>query len=200
MIDVYFIRHGETGGNVAKRHQQENTHLTPLGKEQARVVAAMVAKVQPTHLFVSHRVRALETGQAIAAATDLTPEVSDLFNEICRPHNMYGHHHRSVKTVWYLWQWWCGQIGADDCGSEGESYAAFRARLTQAKDYLATLPDDARVVVVSHSVFISMFLAHLYSSKPLSFFGAIKTFLRIRSMSNGHMVRVSYTAGRWSQR
>jgi len=196
MIDIYFVRHGETGGNIAKRHQQEDTKLTPLGRRQAITVAAHVLRKAPTHFFVSRRVRALETGQSLAIALDVAPETSDLFVEICRPANMYGHQHRSVKTLVYLWQWWRGKVGAENCGVDGESYKAFRQRLSDAKQFLADLPSGSRVVVVSHSVFISMFTAHMNHERPLSLLGAIKTFLKIKSIPNGGIVHVQFEPNR----
>jgi broad specificity phosphatase PhoE len=35
-MKIYFVRHGQTGGNVAHRHQTEHTPLTDVGHEQAR--------------------------------------------------------------------------------------------------------------------------------------------------------------------
>jgi probable phosphoglycerate mutase len=191
-MDVYFIRHGETGGNVAKRHQHENSHLTERGVEQAAVAAAAVVALNPTHLIVSDRVRAVETGQAVAAATDLIPERSPLFGELCRPQEMYGFRHFSRKSLVYLVHWFAGAFGGDDCGPAGESYAAFRKRLAVARVYLETLPSDSRVVVVSHSVFITLFVAHLRHERPLSWFGAARHFLRIKRLTNGSITHLTY--------
>src|SRR6056297_1253532 len=191
-MDVYLIRHGETGGNVAKRHQHENSHLTERGQEQAAQVAATVALLKPTHLIVSDRVRAVETGQAIAGATDLVPERSALYGELCRPQEMYGFRHFSRKSLLYLTHWFAGAFGGDDCGPAGESYAAFRKRLAAARAELEQLPADARVAGVSHSVFITLFVAHLHRERPLSWLGAARHFLRIKRLPNGSVTHLTY--------
>jgi len=195
-MDVYFIRHGETDGNVAKRHQHEESHLTDRGKEQAAAVAEVIASLNPTHLFVSDRVRAVETGQAIAQATGLIPEHSNLFSELCRPKDIYGFKHVSRKSLIYLVHWYAGTFGGPDCGPAGESYAAFRGRLVAARTYLETLPPDSRVVVVSHSVFITLFIAHLNRTKPLSWVGAARNFMRLKRMPNGSITKLSYQRDR----
>lgn len=191
-VDVYLVRHGETGGNVAHRHQREDSALTELGKQQAAEAAKQVAALKPTHLFVSTRVRAVETGRAIAAATDLIPETDPLFVELKRPDNVYGHFHRSVKSISYLLAWWFGRIkGAGEDGA-GESYAALINRIDLAQRKLAGLPTGSRVVVVSHTVFINMFQAHMNNPKPVSLLQALFTFIKIKKLGNGTVTHVQY--------
>lgn len=191
-VDVYFVRHGETDGNIAHRHQQEDTHLTKLGREQAEAAAKKIAEIKPTHFYVSQRVRALETGQKIAAATDMVPESDPLFIELVRPDKMYGHFHRSVKTVVYLWRWWRGKIGGSGHYGEGESYNAFLERLDRAKAKLSAHPSGSRVVVVSHTVFINMFLAHMDNKNPLSLMRAFGVYLKIKRLPNGSITHLRF--------
>lgn len=189
-MDVYFVRHGQTDGNVAKRHQAEQSRLTSEGKLQAMGVAKRVAVLQPTHLLVSNRVRAIQTGTIIAEITGLTAEVSELFTELCRPKNIYGHHHRSLRSVWYLVRWYLGLVGGEDCGEAGESYRAFRIRMKTAKAALTAYPADARIVVVSHSVFINFFVAHYSTSSWLWPWHAFIVFYRVLTMKNGDVVHL----------
>lgn len=191
-VDVYLVRHGETGGNVAHRHQREDSALTQLGKQQAAEAAKQVAALKPTYLFVSTRVRAVETGQAIAAATDLIPETDPLFVELKRPDHVYGHFHRSVKSISYLLAWWFGRIDGDGEDGAGESYIALLNRISLAKRKLSCLPAGSRVVVVSHTVFINMFLAHMNNQKPMSFLRAFVTFLKVRRLGNGSITHLVY--------
>lgn len=193
-MDVYFIRHGETGGNTAGRHQRENTRLTPAGVQQALQAAETVATLNPTHVIVSDRVRAVETGQSIAVATNMLPETNPLFGELCRPHNIYGYKHFSRKSFGYLLHWFAGRFGGTECGEDGESYTAFRQRLAEARRYLEASPTDARVVVVSHAVFINLFIAHCKRNKPLSWWGAWRTFRQIKRIKNGSVTHLTYDA------
>jgi broad specificity phosphatase PhoE len=191
-MEVYFIRHGETGGNKAKRHQAEKTRLTPRGREQAAAAAAVVAKLAPTHLIVSNRVRAIETARPVAEATGLTPDTNARFTELCRPAPMYGHKHRSPRSLQYLIRWWLGWVGGNDCGPAGESYPAFRQRLADARAALEQMPPDSRVVVVSHSVFITFFVVHMCDQRPLSLLGAIRTFRHILAIKNGSITHLRF--------
>jgi broad specificity phosphatase PhoE len=194
-MEIYLVRHGQTGGNEAKRHQSEESHLTPLGKQQALRAAEKVATQNPTHLFVSNRVRAIETAQAVAKATDLVPVVNEVFTELCRPDRLYGYHHKSIQSIWYIFLWYRGKVGDDSCSKEGESYTHFYSRVKKAQLLLESLPDDARVAVVSHSIFINFFVAHINSDKPMSFVKAFLIFTKILRIRNGSVTRLAYARG-----
>lgn len=192
-MDIYFVRHGQTGGNTAHRHQQEDTHLTVLGKEQAKLVADAVAVLKPTHVLVSDRVRAIETAREISNVTDLMPDIHPSITELCRPVGVYGHKHRSARSIWYLFRWYFFGLGDDSCGTAGESYKALRHRITSAQAELAALPEDAVVVVVSHAIYINMFLAHMNNAKKLSLYRAFFCFKNILTIKNASISHVTYT-------
>lgn len=182
-MKVYLVRHGQTGGNVAKRHQAEHTPLTELGKEQARRVAEVIRLYQPTHIITSRYVRAIETARIIGDVCNLIPVTSPNFVELLRPENMYGHHHKSFRSIWfYLW-WYLGQVGGST-EEEGESYRTLRERFKKAREELASYPEDARIIVVSHTAFIGLFVAHLCRKRALNPFQAARTFYRILTMPN----------------
>lgn len=192
-MDIYFVRHGQTHGNAAKRHQHNSSRLTELGKQQALEAAKAVAALNPTHLVVSNRVRALETGMAIAAKTNLIPETTELVAELHRPHNVYGNYHRSAITVTYLWKWFFGNLGGIGDVPEGESYEALRNRIADTKNMLAMYPSDARVVVVSHSVFIAMFVAHTKHHNRLSIWQGFWALAHALTMKNGDITHITYS-------
>ena len=186
-MEIYLVRHGETGGNVAHRHQAEDTPLTLHGAAQAAKVAETIKNVAPTHLLSSRLVRALETARIIGDACDLVPETSEHFIELARPSALYGHHHASPRSFAFYAQWY---LGVGTGSRAGESYAAFRERITTAKQQLHQYNDDARVVVVSHTVFINFMLAHLCREHRLSPIGAALTFRQLLTMPNGAVVKL----------
>jgi probable phosphoglycerate mutase len=190
-MKVYLVRHGQTGGNVAHRHQAEHTPLTELGREQAKRVAEVIRLYQPTHLLTSNYVRAIETARIIGDVCGLLPETNPVFVELLRPHMMYGHHHKSFRSIWfYLW-WYFGLVG--DKGEEaGESYRTFRERFVEAQRVLQTYPDDARIVVVSHTVFINLFVAHLCRKRALNPFHAAYIFYKILTMPNTYITPIYF--------
>lgn len=191
-MEIYFVRHGQTGGNEAKRHQSEESHLTSLGRSQAQQTAEKISAYKPTHIMTSDRVRAIQTAQFIAQTTDLIPSVSQLFSELCRPASLYGYHHRSLNSLKYIYRWYIGKAGEASCSAKGESYQHFFSRVKSAQAMLESLPEDARVVVVSHSIFINFFIAHLNSTAPMSFVKAFLIFTKILRIKNASITRLTY--------
>jgi broad specificity phosphatase PhoE len=189
-MEIYFVRHGQTGGNKAKRHQSEASHLTPLGREQAKRAAQKIKELQPTQVWVSNRVRAIETAQAIAEAAELTPQVNAVFTELCRPDKLYGYHHKSFQSIWYIYLWYRGKAGKDSCSGEGESYDHFFKRVKKAQRFLEAQPENSRLAVVSHSIFINFFVAHLHGDEPMSLVRALLIFTKILRIRNGSVTRL----------
>ncbi len=192
MIDIYFVRHGQTDGNLAKRHQAEVTKLTPEGREQIVQTAAWAKTIKPTHLIASRHVRALQTAKIIGETVDLLPQTEDLFIELKRPDRVYGHRHRSARSVTYLMRWYLGLAGGLGENGEGESYEAFRARLDAAQKFLKQLPDGSRVIVVSHAVFIGFMAAHLCDKAPVAIPDAFRLFRKMLKLCNGSYSHVQY--------
>lgn len=184
-MEIYLVRHGETGGNVAHRHQADETPLSSLGRRQAEHAAETIAALEPTHLVSSSLVRAIETATVIGDRCDLIPETNPAFVELARPSHMFGHYHRSFKSLWFYLQWYLGSDAAVTAG--GESYETLRERFSVAKAHLREYPTDARVVVVTHSVFMTLFEAHLCRERPLTPWQAGAHFLRILRMPNTHI-------------
>ena len=187
-MEIYLVRHGQTGGNVAHRHQAEDTQLSFIGEQQVREVAELIKQYEPTHLVTSNLVRAIETSRIICDACDLIPETNHNFIELVRPKNMYGHHHKSIKSIWFYFQWLLGKDSNITNG--GESYETLRERFLLAQDYLKQYPKDAKVVVVSHAAFIGLFVAHLCRKKALNPLEAAFVFHKILTMPNTHIIKL----------
>jgi len=179
-MEIFLVRHGETGGNIAHRHQAEDTPLTEKGKRQAQEAAAIIKKYEPTHLVTSTLVRAIETATVIGEECDLIPETNNLFIELERPQKLHGHFHKSPRSLFFYMQWYLGRTS----DAEGESYSELRQRIIESKKALSEFPEDARVIVVTHSVFMSLFLAHTCREEmltPLQAAGAFRTILKTRN-------------------
>jgi len=188
-MEIYLIRHGQTDGNVAHRHQIEKSELTTLGREQAEKVAAMMKEYKPTHLVTSNLVRAIETARVIGKACDLIPETSEHFIELKRPKFLYGNYHFSFQSLWFYFQWYFG-FGAG--AKEGETYTMVRERIKAAKQYLQQFPPNARVIVVSHSVFITLFTAHVCHETKMSLWQSIKAFWKVYKMANTQVTPILF--------
>ncbi len=189
-MEILLVRHGETEGNVAKRHQLDATPLTDRGRIQIAETAKKLLEMKPTHLLSSPVLRALESSRMIGLALDIIPETSPFFVELGRPPFLHGNFHKSLGSLWFYTLWYFGLANNGKHG--GESYKTLRERVAQAQEFLMNYPPDARVVVVSHSVFINFFLAHLCDKKPLNPIQAAVRFLRVLSIKNGSITKVVF--------
>jgi broad specificity phosphatase PhoE len=83
-MTLLIIRHGETPLNVARVMQPADTPLSPNGQAQAVLLAQRLASGQPLRpvgIVSSDLPRALQTAQALAAATGLPIATSPLLHE-----------------------------------------------------------------------------------------------------------------------
>ena len=189
-MEILLVRHGETEGNVAKRHQSDATPLTDLGKEQIAAAARQLVALKPTHLLSSSVLRAIESARMIGEALDMIPETSPLFVELERPKFLHGNFHKSISSLWFYALWYFGLANNGKHG--GESYKMIRERIERAQMFLEHYPPDSKIVVVSHSVFINFFLAHACNKKPLNPLQAAARFLKVLSIKNGSITKVYF--------
>ena len=185
-MDIYFVRHGQTDGNVAKRHQHANTPLNEVGQRQAEVAAWEISEIKPTHIISSTQLRAVQTTKIIAEyCENVIPDTHPAFEELRRPKHMIGYRYVGISTLFYVTTWFFGVKEAD-----GESYKDVIARIREARAHIESLPADSRVVVVSHAVFTNIFLEHLCSDEPMSLWRAVKRFWQIFTMRNATIIHL----------
>lgn len=190
-MEVYLVRHGRTDGNVARRHQHHETKLNEEGKAQAKAAAERVAGLEPTYLIVSTYMRAIQSGAYIADMTGLIPETSSLFEELHQPATLIGERLKGLRAMNYMARWFIGYPSA--AMHDGESYANFVRRIEQARTYLEALPEDSRVVVVSHSVFINFFTEHMIRPQRMNIFRAAVLSFKLLKMRNSSITHVRFT-------
>lgn len=156
-MTLLIIRHGETPLNVARVMQPADTPLSANGLAQAALLAQRLAAGRPhrpTGLVSSDLPRALQTAQAIAAATGLAITTSALLHE-----RNFG----DLRGLPY------DTLGFDPLTREegppnGESIPQFAARCHAAWAWVlqqhAALGQGAVLAVVSHGLVIKQWLKH----------------------------------------
>jgi broad specificity phosphatase PhoE len=80
-VTILLLRHGETALNAARVMQPADTPLSVRGRLQASRVAQRVRAMAPVALLSSDLPRALQTAQAVAAATGLPISTEALLQE-----------------------------------------------------------------------------------------------------------------------
>jgi len=192
-MKLILIRHGQTDENVAHRHQPNDTPLSVLGRKQAVQAADTLQTAGVTHVVSSPLIRALQTASLIANGLDIIPSVSHAWKELERPSSLTGHKHFSLRSLLFYKFWFLGLTRS------GESYRSMRQRVVVAKEQLALLPEDAVVAVVSHTVFINIFIVHLHRRLPLWPWQAVWVFWKIICLKNTDMIELFFEEGEWKR-
>ncbi len=191
-MEVFFVRHGETDGNVARRHQHSETSLNEVGRAQVMALAPEIAALKPTHFISSTHLRAIETTRILAAACNLTPATSHAFEELARPDSLVGQRYMGVVTLFYVLRWFFGFKIPD-----GEGYQQFLSRILEGRRYLQALPNNSRVVVVSHAVFVNIFIEHLCLDTKMGIGQALRSFFKIFRLRNASIIHLHFTPGNY---
>lgn len=160
MKTIYLVRHGESEGNVGKVLQGADATLTDKGRAQARVVAERCASLPVDTLISSTMVRAGETAAAIAAATGLTVEESDLFVERGRPSSVVGKSPLDPAALLTDAAWNLSTFDEGPKVEDGECFSELKVRANHALQFLADHSSDS-ILVVSHGVFIRQLFASI---------------------------------------
>jgi len=87
---IYFVRHGESASNFAKRRQGASDELSEVGKKQAEIVAKRFKTIPIDMIMASHYKRAHQTAEAIAQAIEKPVVINDLLHEVKQPTETIG--------------------------------------------------------------------------------------------------------------
>lgn len=163
-MKLVMIRHGQTEWNTMRRVQgRTDTELNECGVLQAKAAARALADETIAAVYSSHLKRALSTAQHIAKAAGIDDVV--LMEGLCEidfgswEGKTNAELERDFPVHWGNWNWvldeaLCREIGA-------ESAQAILSRSLDCIDKIQRdNPENATVVLVSHSMPIKLLTAH----------------------------------------
>ena len=162
MTTVLLVRHGRTPANASGvlAGWTPGVHLDDTGVTQAAALGARLLPVPVAAVVSSPLERCRETGAALLAGRDGTPEhVDDRLGE-CRYGDWTGKALKDLAKdpLWKVVQ--AHPSAATFPGPEGESMRAMQARAVEAvRDWNARLGPDATWVAVSHGDVIKAIIA-----------------------------------------
>ena len=187
---VYFVRHGQTQKNVSHIHQGPEEPLTAIGKEQAEAVAQTLQQKRIDTLVTSSFVRAVETAGIIGETLDLPLQKTESVKEFRRPMPLYGRSHYSLASLAYIMRLYLHRTDPhwDDHGAE--NMFAVRNRIVDAKKFIAGLPGE-RIAVVSHAIFIDMFVQAVCADRSLELKEFVSALLGAKKLPNTGIVAFS---------
>lgn len=160
---VIVVRHGETEWNAAARIQGHlDSELTAEGREQARAIAARLARERVDALVSSDLGRAAETARTIAQRCALAMTLDARFRE--RAFGVgegmtYEECDRAYPGAFARVR----DVDPDFVIPGGESRRQFHERVCGAFNEVAAAQEGRTVVVVTHGGVLATFFRHVHS-------------------------------------
>lgn len=191
MKDIYFVRHGETEENATHTHQAYDTDLSEKGIQQAEHVARYLKKLNPKALLTSPFPRARQTAEVIGEELDVPMTIVVAVHEILRPTFLYGKSHYSFATFVYLMQLFLHRSEDGWDNDSAENMFDLRNRVLDTKDLIIEEPEDS-MIIVSHSIFIDMFIHLVCQEKPMSFFKFLHLMFFVKKIPNTAVIHIQY--------
>ncbi len=189
--ELYLVRHGASADAVEGKEfelveGQGDPPLSPIGREQAELVAERLSRHTFEALYVTTLRRTVETAAPFVARTGLTPQVEPDLREVFMGEWEGGQFRQKVADAdpvavrMLTEERWDVVPGA-------EASAVFSARIRGAIERIATAHPDARVVAFSHGAAIGEALAQAAGSRPFAFLMS----------DNAAIARLVLTPERW---
>lgn len=164
---VYFVRHGQSEGNIAPVFQSPDSPLNEKGRKQAESIARRVSRLSFHALIASSFERAKQTAEIIAKITGKRAEYSNLFIERVKPSYINGKLYTDDKAdmLWREWEksFYIPGIRAED----GENFDDIIARTDRALAFLQNRTEQS-LVVVTHGYFLRTIVARVLLGDLLS--------------------------------
>ena len=161
---IYFIRHGETEGNVSPVKPGYDPPLTPLGVKQAMFVAKRCERLPVEIIIASPLSRTQETARVIAECIHKDVRKEELVTEWIYPKSQIG---MLKKDLPPLIEQISDDSDAQKAFPDGESFSELKHRAIQfmkkAEQY-----EQGEVLVVAHQVFTQMLAACVFFGESLT--------------------------------
>ncbi len=164
---VYFVRHGQSEGNVSRLHQSLESPLTEEGRKQAGQIAERIKKLSFDVLIASPLKRAEETAEVIAKITGKKTEYSELFIERVKPTCLLGKPRDDEETRRLNQLWEKSLYTPGFRVEDGENYEDLVFRADKALDFLRDRTEE-KIVVVTHGYFLRMLIIRTLLGESLT--------------------------------
>jgi broad specificity phosphatase PhoE len=181
---VYFIRHGQSEGNILKHFQDANDPLSTLGRKQAQRVAERAKKLKGEVILTSPMSRALETAKAIQKATGLTLEENSNLREFLVPTSLQNKPIHSPEGDSFHAELFKNLNNPEWRYEDEENYLELHTRAVSVLDHLENRKENT-VLVVTHGAFMSSILTVMLLEGQMNRFVATNLFRFLRKKNTG---------------
>lgn len=164
---IYFVRHGESEGNISNSYQSLESPLSKDGKAQAKIVSERINKISFNVLISSPLTRTKETTDEIVKITKKIPEYSDLFVERIKPTSINGKSSDDKEAHAIAKEWSKSLHTSGYRVEDGENFDDIIARADKALQFLQDR-SEKNIVVVTHGYFLRTILARVLLGSSLT--------------------------------
>ena len=190
MKKIYFVRHGQSEGNIGPIRQTSATPLTAKGKIQAGIVAKRCAKLPIEVIICSSMARAKQTADRILKESTRPIEYSELVVERRRASEVLGRpkddpiaqkieneiRENFYKTGWHF--------------SDEENFDDIKDRALATLQYLKERTEN-NILVVTHGLFLRVIVACVIFGEELTGKEG-EQFMRALDMENTGITVLEY--------
>ncbi len=196
MKRVYFVRHGETEGNIGRFFQSSDTPLTEKGHEGAKAVAARFSQIPIDAILVSPFVRTQQTAKYISELKGISPETVPSLHEFLQSVSIRGKEWASPegqeynierKNNFFNPSWECD--GA-------ENHAKVIERIKEAVRYIEN-HSAQNIVIVSHGQFLGLLTTYLLLGKSTDSAIHETLYENLHLLSNVAITEFIFNEGKW---
>ena len=190
---IYFVRHGETKGNVLHVTQGEKGGLTERGREQALETARRFPKDKgrPQVIIASPYERTRETAEIIGRELRVKVKYSDLLKERRNPTEFIGVS-KSDPKLRHVMDRIDNSFRDDNYRySDEENFMDLKTRAKKLLNFIKWRPHK-RIMLVSHGFFLKMIAAYMTYGDGLTA-SQYNTLSYFNPVNNAGMAIASYT-------
>lgn len=167
MKTVYFVRHGQSTGNVELVYQAIDVPLTEEGRKQAAYIAARCAKLPIEAIISSSQARAKETAEIIAEKIGHSVELSALFRERRKPVALKGKSFSDSEARALEERWWKSLMDTGPRAEDGENFDDISDRACKALEHLLERKEK-NILVVTHGFYMRYLVARAMYGENLT--------------------------------
>ena len=167
MKKVYFVRHGQSEGNVGLIRQTADAPLTPKGEEQARFIAKRFSNLKIDRAFVSTMKRAQQTASVLLEGKNFFVESSDLYVERRRPSEVLGKPKDLPESLQINKEIWENFHKVGYRYSDEENFEDLKERALQILKRLEKCEQE-NILVVTHGLILRIVAAVMVHGRGLT--------------------------------
>jgi broad specificity phosphatase PhoE len=187
---VYFIRHGQSKGNINKVFQNTDDPLTELGRIQALSVAKKTASFKAEVVLSSPLSRALETAKAIVNETGLPLETNELLREYSSPSKLCDQPLHSPESEVFYRQMLEHLDDPSWHYDDEDNYHDLYNRASTLLDHLVER-EEKTIIAVTHGAFMRILLATMMTEGRPDAITAVR-LVRFLSQKNTGITSCEY--------